>query len=130
MTSSVPLFTKGTGVVYWRSQLPSAKIPDGHSKTYFATEYFWSFNPEQPTLGENYYGIGTPLGGGYLTTAAHAPMKDNVDTSALAVQDLGRAGSAHPASFNVAFCDGHVQALDYDIEIAIHRSAANRADRH
>lgn len=129
MTSAVPPHAKGTGVVFWRSKISSGKIVDGNSKTYLATEYFWSFNPNEPALGENYYGIGTPLGGGYVTTAFHRPMKDNIDESDLAVAELGRAGSAHPASFNATFCDGSVRALDYDIDIRVHRMNANRSDR-
>ena len=119
---------KGTGVVFWRSQLGINQIEDGTSKTYFVTEYHWSFDPTQPTLGENYYGIGTPLGGGYMTTAFHTPMKDGVRETQLPVSELGRMGSSHSSVFNVAFCDGSVRAIDYGIEPALHLQNANRRD--
>ena len=121
-------FVKGTGVVYWRSKLKAQHIEDGLSKTYFATEYRWSFDPANPTLGENYYGIGTPLAGGYLTTAHHPPLKDGIQNGTLAVAALGQMGSAHPTGFNVAMCDGSVRAVAYDIEMAVHRQFAHRRD--
>lgn len=121
-------YVKGSGVVFWRSKLQTKHIEDGLSKTYFVTEYHWSFDPANPTLGENYYGIGTPLAGGYLTTAQHAPAKDGILEGTLAVSDLGRMGSAHPASFNAAFCDGGVRAIDYGVESVVHQQNANRRD--
>jgi prepilin-type N-terminal cleavage/methylation domain-containing protein/prepilin-type processing-associated H-X9-DG protein len=121
-------FTKGTGVVFWRSKLQTKHIEDGLSKTYFVTEYHWSFNPNDPTGGENYYGIGTPLAGGYVTTAFHPPYKDRIDESTLAVSELGRMGSAHPAGFNVALCDGSVRSQEFGIDITVHRRFANRRD--
>ena len=119
---------KGTGVVFWRSKLQTKHIEDGMSKTYFISEYHWSFDPTEPTLGENYYGIGTPLGGGYVTTAAHAPKKDGIRDTQLPVDELGRMGSAHNSTFNVAFCDGSVRAMDYGIEPVVHLGHANRRD--
>ena len=119
---------KGTGVVYWRSQLQISQIEDGTSKTYFVTEYHWSLDTTQPVLGENYYGIGTPLGGGYVTTAFHQPQKDGIRDTVLPVSELGRMGSAHNSTFNVAFCDGSVRAIDYGIEPDLHRRNANRRD--
>lgn len=37
-------------------------------------------------------------------------------------------GSAHPSTWHMAFCDGHIEALGYDIDIELHRNFANRAD--
>lgn len=128
LNGEVGPYTKGNGVVFWRSKLQTKHIEDGLSKTYFVTEYQWSFDPSNPTLGENYYGIGTPLGGGYLTTAVHQPQKDGILEETLAVSELGRMGSAHHSNFNVAFCDGSVRSVDYGIEIVAHQRQANRRD--
>ena len=98
------------------------------SKTYFVTEYRWSLDPDNPHLGENYYGIGTPLAGGYVTTAFHKPKKDGIQLGTLPVGELGRMGSGHPAGFNVALCDGSVRLQPYDIDIMLHRRFANRKD--
>ena len=121
---------KGNGIVFWRSRLKPQQIEDGLSKTYYITEYHWSFDPSNPTLGENYYGIGTPLGGGYLTTAFHMPRKDGIRESQLPVSELGRMGSAHAAYFNVAFCDGSVRAMEYGIDMQLHARNANRRDSY
>ena len=119
---------KGTGVVFWHSRIEPQQIEDGLSKTYFVSEYRWSFDPSNPALGENYYGIGTPLAGGYVVTAWHVPKKDGIQEGTLPVSELGRMGSAHPSTFNVTFCDGSVRAQDYDIDMILHRRQANRRD--
>lgn len=128
LDGAIGRFTKGNGIVYTMSKLQTKHIEDGLSKTYFLTEYRWSFDPANPELGENYYGIGTPLAGGYLTTAVHAPNKDGILERTLRVDELGQMGSAHASNFNVAFCDGSVRSVDYGIDIALHRSQANRRD--
>ncbi len=44
--------------------------------------------------------------------------------------DLGnlRLGSAHPGSLNMAYCDGSVRTVGYDVDRDIHRFQANRLD--
>ena len=37
-----------------------------------------------------------------------------------------RFGSAHPATFQMVFCDGSVHSISYDIEPASHRALAHR----
>ena len=37
-------------------------------------------------------------------------------------------GSAHPSSLNMAFCDGSVRDVAYDIDTEVHRHQANRLD--
>ncbi len=69
-----------------------------------------------------------PLAGGFVVTAFHVPKKDGIREDTLAVSELGRMGSAHPSTFNVALCDGSVRAQDYDIDMVLHRRQANRRD--
>ena len=114
--------------MYWHSKLRPSQIPDGLSKTFFVTEYHWSIDPENPSLGENYYGFGTPLAGGYLTTAFQSPAKDGIRPKDLEVSELGRMGSAHPTGFNVALCDGTVRFQAYDVDLVLNRRFANRDD--
>jgi len=37
-------------------------------------------------------------------------------------------GSSHPTIWHMAFCDGSVQAIGYEIEDSVHRAQANRLD--
>ncbi|RIK73637.1 MAG: hypothetical protein DCC67_17660 [Planctomycetota bacterium] len=37
-------------------------------------------------------------------------------------------GSAHPGAWHAVLCDGAVRAMAYDLDLAIHRRMANRAD--
>ena len=129
LQASKPAYVKGTGVVFWHSKLRIAQIIDGTSKTMFLTEYRWSFDPANPAGGENYYGIGTPLAGGYLTTALHRPGRDGVLEGELAVSELGQMGSAHPSGFNVAVCDGSVRLMDYNTSLDVLRRMAHRSNR-
>jgi type II secretory pathway pseudopilin PulG len=40
----------------------------------------------------------------------------------------GRFGSAHPSGWSVAFCDGSVHTVSYDIDWQVHRDLGNRLD--
>jgi len=119
---------RANGVVFFQSNLKLAKILDGTSKTYFVSEYRWNIDRDNPAAGENYYGIGTPLAGGYLVSALHQPDKDGYQEGTLAVRDLGAMGSAHPTTFNTNFCDGSVRAMDYGLDLQLHMRNANRRD--
>jgi len=55
----------------------------------------------------------------------YQPRQDAPDSGAAGVFAFG---SAHPASLNMAFCDGSVRSVDYDIDMQIHRRQANRLD--
>ena len=37
-------------------------------------------------------------------------------------------GAAHPGVFHMAFCDGHVEGVSYDIDLLVHQNNANRRD--
>lgn len=117
---------RGTGVIFWNSQVAMKQVVDGLSQTYLVGEYQWTFDPLGETSGENYFGVGTILTGGYISTAIHQPMQDVIGEAPRRLEELGRMGSAHPSSFNVSFCDGSVRALDYGIDIELHRRNANR----
>ena len=37
-------------------------------------------------------------------------------------------GAAHPGVFHMAFCDGHVEGVSYDVDLLVHQNNANRRD--
>jgi len=49
------------------------------------------------------------------------------DTPGLYVVE-GIFGSAHASGFNMAFCDGSVRSMNYEIDIIMHKYLGNRKD--
>jgi prepilin-type processing-associated H-X9-DG protein len=113
-----------TGVFYLTSALKIGKLEDGTSKTYLIGEKY--LNPEHYTTGgdpadnENWC---TGFNNDNHRTAFNRPLNDKpglVNTTAF--------GSAHQTSFNMAYADGHVEGIGYDINLFAHRAAAHRSD--
>ena len=44
------------------------------------------------------------------------------------VASATRFGSAHSGGWYAVFCDGHVELVSFDIDLAVHKANANRAD--
>ena len=44
----------------------------------------------------------------------------------LRAQDYIAFGSAHPGNFQMAWCDGSVSGIEYDIELQLHRENCSR----
>ncbi|MBU4398359.1 MAG: DUF1559 domain-containing protein [Planctomycetes bacterium] len=119
-------FTRYTGICYHRSEISMADVSDGTSNTYLVGEkylnpdyYFtgqdWSDNEnllvgwdnDQYRLGQHYYGQDRAGYGGF---------------------GLEGFGSAHANGFQMAFCDGSVQMMNYTIDPETHRRLCNRKD--
>lgn len=117
-----------TGVIFRRSECKSAHVRDGESCTYLLGERY--VDPDHYLTGVQYYNDqGWDLGYDYDVNRwtrddnAHKPTRD---TPGL---DKGKAfGSAHPANFFMAFCDGSVHPISYNIDQETHRSLGNRID--
>jgi prepilin-type N-terminal cleavage/methylation domain-containing protein/prepilin-type processing-associated H-X9-DG protein len=114
-----------TGVIFRASALPLVKIKDGTSRTYMIGERYLSpdcYNTS--TCCDN--DQGWDMGYDYDTNrgTAAAPMRDEAGYSGC----MTIFGSAHAAGFNMAFCDGSVRKINYEIEPNIHLSLGHRAD--
>lgn len=124
-----------SGIVYYRSEVTIAQIPDGTSKTIFAGEKYLrpeSYNYAEPSFGDNqslYTGfewdntrltrhvLGDPGSEVYL------PRQDRIGYS-----NVRAFGSAHGAGFNAVFCDGSVRTIGYDVDGETYRRIGNRRD--
>ncbi len=119
-----------TGISFQRSAIGIQQISDGTSKTYFAGEKYLTpakfEDVGDPDTGNNETWC-TGHNNDNFRTTARVPAQDGTahppDT-----EDGGIFGSAHASVVNMAFCDGHVEAIGYDIDPAVHKSYGNRKD--
>jgi prepilin-type N-terminal cleavage/methylation domain-containing protein/prepilin-type processing-associated H-X9-DG protein len=145
----VPTANQKTGIT-WHSQqtgLPAPnnlesvifklkQITDGTSKTYCVGEAY--INPDNYLTGiggnndwpcNNGMQDDTTRSGGYHALHyknGHPPTQDTPGALTFALRYA--FGSAHPGAFHMAFCDGSVQAIGYDIDLETHRQNAHRGD--
>jgi type II secretory pathway pseudopilin PulG len=125
--------SKITGIVFVRSQVTIAQVPDGTSNTYAVGEKFidpegyessldggndWSLysGAQDDTVRVTYYNP--------ATNTIQTPLQDNNQVALGSV----RFGSAHAAGLHMAMCDGSVHFISYDISPETHRRLGNRDD--
>ena len=131
-----------SGICYLRSEVQHQDIIDGLSKTYLVGEKFHS--PGEYKTGNHpgddmsmYQGDDPDITRwGRVNVALDNPELDFEDRTCGPLQDKEkpireyRFGSAHPGGFHMAFCDGSVRRISYDIDLQIHEWLANRKDGH
>jgi prepilin-type processing-associated H-X9-DG protein len=132
-----------TGISYYRSEIKFSQITDGTSSTYLVGEkYLFPDGYEGTSVLSDpgfTYGENQSMYSGYewdnhrvafwpgvslLTSEEfYQPRQDTPGYMSYAA-----FGSAHPGGLNMAFCDGSVQTLSYDVDPSAHRWLANRFD--
>jgi prepilin-type N-terminal cleavage/methylation domain-containing protein/prepilin-type processing-associated H-X9-DG protein len=126
-----PPFDGQTGVNYLGAEIKLKHILDGTSKTYMVGEKYLNaltYDTDGTELGSdpgdniNMY-AGFDWKGNRWTCLACKPSQDREAEEAFA-----SFGSAHPGGFNMAFCDGSVAIVSYDIDPELHRRQGNRLD--
>jgi prepilin-type processing-associated H-X9-DG protein len=113
-----------------------ADIRDGTSNTYLVGEKCVTYDNYLGGTGNDYNTVsnyevgddGPALAGDDLDLCrwggtSYPPVPDTPGVTA-----YWFFGSAHPGTFNMAFCDGSVRTLGYDIDRAVHGYLANRKD--
>jgi prepilin-type N-terminal cleavage/methylation domain-containing protein len=122
------------GVSYQQSTVRIRDIVDGTSKTALVGEKF--LNPDRYFTGTDtaedqcVYSGHNNDNNGYTGSGSagsfdvYLPQLDRVTTTKYSFH----FGSAHPAGFQMAFCDGSVQSLDYDIESQVWIRYGSRRD--
>lgn len=131
-----------TGISYYRSEVRPAQVADGMSKTYLCGEKFMSVAFYEDVNGSNsvaQMGDNQSAWAGFewdnhrVAWNPKAPSPPDVYQPRQDEMQFGMAGvfafgSAHAASMNMAYCDGSVREIAYDIDRDVHRHAANRLD--
>ncbi len=131
-----------TGIAFYRSEVRPEQVVDGMTKTYLYGEKFMSPEYYDDVNGTNAVG---QMGDNQSAWAgfewdnhrvawnpdsdwpqeSYQPRQDELNSGFPGVFAFG---SAHPASFNMAYCDGSVHEVGYEIDMNVHRGQANRLD--
>ena len=131
-----------TGISFYRSQVKPSAVTDGMSSTYLIGEKFLSpigYEDINAVEVGGRYGDNQSAWAGYewdnhrvswrpgslRGPEAYQPRQDTVEPLEA---NIWAFGSAHATSFNMAFCDGSVRPVSYDVNLFVHREGANRED--
>jgi prepilin-type N-terminal cleavage/methylation domain-containing protein/prepilin-type processing-associated H-X9-DG protein len=128
----VPARTTANGNEYDGVAVPGlvvriAEITDGTSNTYLIGEKY--LNPDDYLTGvdggdnDNLY-MGDNADIERWGSPYYPPYQDRAGFAATGAE----FGSAHPTGFNMAFCDGSVQSISYEVNLETHRRLACRKD--
>jgi prepilin-type N-terminal cleavage/methylation domain-containing protein len=131
-----------TGIMYYRSTVSINQIIDGTTKTYLVGEKWMPVEGYDGFADENAAGFTAGDNQSMYTgyewdnhRVAWNPSSSRPQEFFQPAQDGDsrdsrgpepRFGSAHPATFQIVFCDGSVHSLGYDIDPAAHRALAHR----
>jgi len=120
------IINRDDGIMFRLSEVPLADIRDGASNTYLAGEKH--LNPDSYETDAD-PGDNTSLFQGHdwdvvrWGNTSYLPLRDTAGTAA-----SYHFGSAHAGAFFMAFCDGSVRGIAYEIDGSLHGRLANRKD--
>jgi prepilin-type processing-associated H-X9-DG protein len=114
-----------TGVIFRASQLSMAAIKDGASYTYLIGERYLNIDCYNVgTCCDNDQGWDQGYDWDTDRWTANPPSQDRAGVGGCA----DYFGAAHPAGFHMAFCDGSVAKINYNVDPTFHQQLGNRAD--
>ncbi|MAT70526.1 MAG: hypothetical protein CMJ58_13495 [Planctomycetaceae bacterium] len=121
LTSTV---TELNGISFERSKVEVAHVTDGTSNVYMIGEkYLDPLHYDTGVRANDNESWCTGFNNDNFRTGAQLPTHDQAGV------DLGMAfGSAHPSGWYVAYCDGRVESMSYDLDPQLHANLANRHD--
>jgi prepilin-type N-terminal cleavage/methylation domain-containing protein/prepilin-type processing-associated H-X9-DG protein len=116
--------TGNNGVIYPLSTMRLAMITDGVSNTYLVGEKY--IQPELYATGTAAGDNNPPYGGFDWDYSRWTDLPPMPDTPGFL--DNTRFGSVHANGFHIAFCDGSVQTINYNIDPNVHLCLGDRQD--
>lgn len=131
-----------SGVIYVRSETGIRNIEDGTSNTYLIGEKYMNTNEYAggDALGPNLsFATNQAAYCGYEwdnQRRAWNPELESIDDQEFAqprrdsenLELFHIFGSAHPAVFNMLYCDGSVRSIQYEVDPFVHSYSASRLD--
>lgn len=132
-----PDTTEITGISFVRSAIQVKDITDGLSNTYLVGEKY--INAQEYSSGNDPGDDSSFCQGddfdiarftGYIDTKDGQPkyLPPSKDLRTVFDIDYLSFGSAHPATWQISFCDGSVHSISYDIDLDLHCRLSNRFD--
>jgi prepilin-type N-terminal cleavage/methylation domain-containing protein len=118
------------GVVFKRSEVTQADVPDGLTNTYLIGERYVNPDAYSDFIAGRYQCDDDqtwPMGYDFDINR-WAILQPIQDTPGLSDCSGTMFGSIHPGGFNVVVCDGSVHMINYAIDLETHRRLANRKD--
>ncbi|WP_428306242.1 DUF1559 domain-containing protein [Lacipirellula sp.] len=125
------------GISYQRSQVTFKHVTDGTSNTYMVGEKALTTvnyetggdagDNETWCTGFNNDNFRKTASGAYGSLAALTPLLDAPEYPA-GVNGQDAFGSAHAGGLNMAYCDGSIHTVNYDVDWQVHRDLGDRAD--
>ncbi len=113
-----------TGISFQHSEVGNKHVTDGTSHTYLIGErYLNPTNYETGLENSDNETWCTGFNNDNFRCAFDPPEQDRPGVSY-----ENRFGSVHSGGWFVSWCDGHVESVNYDIDLLVHRGNANRAD--
>jgi hypothetical protein len=120
--------SSANGVIYCGSMIRMADVADGASSTYLIGEKY--VDPDFYATAEDKGDSGDPFQGDNEDSVRWGSlnMLPRPDTPGLGIWNMGPFGSAHAEGFFMAFCDGSVQFINFNIDPTLHSNLCNRMD--
>lgn len=116
-----------TGILFPKSMITIAQVRDGTSHTYLVGEKY--LNPDRYEDGGDVSDDWSMYAGaqGDVIRSTHVSWPPSQDWPGLSSFSFS-FGSAHSGTFQIAFCDGSVHGIAYDIDPTIYSRLGNRKD--